>query len=843
MKKRVLTLVMVVMLCIGLLSAGSFSTLAMSWMDFLWIENVQPGDALQVDDDFMRGPFSITCKNRNNRDYAVVGVSDIVFTSPVERIDVIIYGDHWKVGSLGAVITIENGATYRGVIKEYADGVHINFTFDNALSQRYELYVSLETSGSSPSFITSFTNHLEGGIIGGSAYGFEFGVDYLDQVDIANSPSDSVLSLMAIDVWGRRLFRGEPAIPRNEGEMATNQPKYSLLTEPLLVKRTYDILVSPYRSAMHLDGEGNLHYLYDNGDNVKVKVFGQNLTEMRSFEISKLLPIFGTFTMDLSGNYYIAYGKGIIDEKNKNEKNIVIAKYDEAGKLIGSTYFVGGEGYHSGTKNPFDLPPSMAISKTHPILALHFSRTMFRSDDGLNHQSSTSLYVDINTMLRLDMPISYTSHSFDQAVIATSDGGFLFADRGDAYPRGFAISKSNVGGYMRDILGSLPGITPFHFRELSPYQSTNSRLGGIAESSYGYLLAGVSDRVLSNIAIQASSGGPQDLFIQMIDKEFYFRSDADAILSDGMTRKSEGIQNELGLNLTGGQSYFLPANTIDYGVVWLTSYRDGQNAVNPRVVATEDNFVLMWERWGPDNRGWYSYLDTWYMVLNADGSVEKPATQISGNPRLNAVSGVTGGISCQGGKILWITNERNIITIYSLELYDKPSSWAIDQVNAAITAELVPQSLQSRFTQPITRAEFCALAVTLYESMKGEITERITFPDTNDVNVEKMAAANVVEGIGENQFAPDAALTREQAATLLARLADAMGNPLPSLPSLAVDKDSFSWWAAESIGQVQAAGVMNSTSTSEIIFSPQSPYTREQSIVTILRMFDYLNQF
>jgi len=353
----------------------------------------------------------------------------------------------------------------------------------------------------------------------------------------------------------------------------------------------------------------------------------------------------------------------------------------------------------------------------------------------------------------------------------------------------------------------------------------------------------VSDRVLSNIAIQASSGGPQDLFIQMIDKEFYFRSDADAILSDSMTRKSEGIQNELGLNLTGGQSYFLPANTIDYGVVWLTSYRDGQNAVNPRVVATEDNFVLMWERWGPDNRGWYSYLDTWYMVLNADGSVAKPATQISGNPRLNAVSGVTGGISCQGGKILWITNERNIITIYSLELYDKPSSWAIDQVNAAITAELVPQSLQSRFTQPITRAEFCALAVTLYESMKGEITERITFPDTNDVNVEKMAAANVVEGIGENQFAPDAALTREQAATLLARLADAMGNPLPSLPSLAVDKDSFSWWAAESIGQVQAAGVMNSTSASEIIFSPQSPYTREQSIVTILRMFDYLNQF
>ncbi|MCL2420995.1 MAG: hypothetical protein FWD03_03985, partial [Defluviitaleaceae bacterium] len=52
---------------------------------------------------------------------------------------------------------------------------------------------------------------------------------------------------------------------------------------------------------------------------------------------------------------------------------------------------------------------------------------------------------------------------------------------------------------------------------------------------------------------------------------------------------------------------------------------------------------------------------------------------------------------------------------------DSPSPWAEVQVNAAIANHLVPAHLQSNYTQAITRAEFCALAVALYESMIGEI--------------------------------------------------------------------------------------------------------------------------
>jgi hypothetical protein len=170
---------------------------------------------------------------------------------------------------------------------------------------------------------------------------------------------------------------------------------------------------------------------------------------------------------------------------------------------------------------------------------------------------------------------------------------------------------------------------------------------------------------------------------------------------------------------------------------------------------------------------------------------------------------------------------------------DSPSPWAQEQVDRAIGAGLVPQPLQSRYRQAATRAEFCALAVALYENLKGEIAGRKPFADTQDANVEKMAALGVVSGIDAQRalFSPDSQLTREQAATMLARLADAIGMPLPKKASDAIDKASFSSWSADAIGQVQDAGLMSSTDANANLFSPKGLYTREQSIATILRLY------
>ncbi|MCL1835833.1 MAG: S-layer homology domain-containing protein, partial [Oscillospiraceae bacterium] len=167
-------------------------------------------------------------------------------------------------------------------------------------------------------------------------------------------------------------------------------------------------------------------------------------------------------------------------------------------------------------------------------------------------------------------------------------------------------------------------------------------------------------------------------------------------------------------------------------------------------------------------------------------------------------------------------------------LWENPTSWAREKVNAALGAGLVPPGLQYNYTLAATRAEFAALAVRLYENLKGEITEDMyssfTFTDTTDINVRKAAAIEVVKGVSEDRFAPNEPLTREQAATMLSRLADALGKPLETQPATFSDSALLSSWAIEAVGQMQATGIMEGVGDNT--FAPKRDYTREQSIMT-----------
>lgn len=193
------------------------------------------------------------------------------------------------------------------------------------------------------------------------------------------------------------------------------------------------------------------------------------------------------------------------------------------------------------------------------------------------------------------------------------------------------------------------------------------------------------------------------------------------------------------------------------------------------------------------------------------------------------------------------------------------SAWAREGLNDAHNAGLIPAGLQAGYTQPATRAEFCALATALYETVTG--TEpyygRSVFTDTTDVNVSKMAGLGVVSGIGNGRFDPDGKLTREQAASMLSRLAEAIGFPLSARSSTAgeaavatverpmaekpvftppaatpptfADNAAISSWAFDAVGQVQATGIMSGVGNNT--FDPQGKYTREQSILTMYRLY------
>jgi hypothetical protein len=168
------------------------------------------------------------------------------------------------------------------------------------------------------------------------------------------------------------------------------------------------------------------------------------------------------------------------------------------------------------------------------------------------------------------------------------------------------------------------------------------------------------------------------------------------------------------------------------------------------------------------------------------------------------------------------------------------SGWARDYLISAIGHNLVPTHLQSDYRQAATRAEFAALAVRLYETVTGdEIDGRRVFVDTDDVNAQKLGAIGVTDGVGNDRFDPAATLTREQAATMIVRLAGVIGQPIFAESPAFADNADISDWAFNAVGAMQASGIMIGVGDNR--FAPQDPYTREQSIIIMLRLFELMS--
>lgn len=183
-----------------------------------------------------------------------------------------------------------------------------------------------------------------------------------------------------------------------------------------------------------------------------------------------------------------------------------------------------------------------------------------------------------------------------------------------------------------------------------------------------------------------------------------------------------------------------------------------------------------------------------------------------------------------------LLSTSTINTAHASQL-DGASDWATGLLETAISNNIVPESLQNNYTEATTRAEFCQLAVATYEAVTGqEITERQTFTDTSDESVEKMAALGVVAGTGGTSFTPDRSLNREEAALILSNLLESLSIDLTESPVSFADADDISSWASTAVGKVSEAQVMSGVGNNR--FAPKDSYVREQSMVTMLRVFE-----
>ena len=177
---------------------------------------------------------------------------------------------------------------------------------------------------------------------------------------------------------------------------------------------------------------------------------------------------------------------------------------------------------------------------------------------------------------------------------------------------------------------------------------------------------------------------------------------------------------------------------------------------------------------------------------------------------------------------------------------DKPSAWAEQQVTGAINDGLVPEHMQSGYTEPISRADVAQMFINLIEKSSGKTIETVikengatvssAFTDTNDPAVLYANALGIINGVEENRFDPDGLLTRAQCAVIINRAANVLGVQTDGYTHNFADLEGH--WADDSLGWPVHAGIIDGVGSNR--FAPDDPLTCEQAIVICYRALEYL---
>lgn len=190
-------------------------------------------------------------------------------------------------------------------------------------------------------------------------------------------------------------------------------------------------------------------------------------------------------------------------------------------------------------------------------------------------------------------------------------------------------------------------------------------------------------------------------------------------------------------------------------------------------------------------------------------------------------------------------NQDNFVRSVYLRLTvdAKVSDWAREQVDLAAVKCLMPDSLVDDFTVNITRAEFAALAVELYEAMSGETAPapgENPFTDTSNTAVLQAEALDIVNGKGDGVFAPADPVTRQEAALMLSRVYTKLGGELPKVGGTTfADNDKVASWAMDAVAFMSDNEIVNGVGDNK--FDPLGNASIQEAMVIALRMFENLD--
>ena len=310
----------------------------------------------------------------------------------------------------------------------------------------------------------------------------------------------------------------------------------------------------------------------------------------------------------------------------------------------------------------------------------------------------------------------------------------------------------------------------------------------------------------------------------------------------------------------------LPATEVDtHGLVELTYKINGLRT-------DYETDIHIWVEFKIDDREWNYLTGAYANEVFIENCLIAPDTysMISSYPEEEGYQWKGNETVYYRVYLWWGDSDRGTRTSYSNIATtglrgETASPWTADQkiFERAEALGLIPDSLRgSDWTKPITRAEFAAIAVKVYESLSGvkAIPSVVNpFTDTTDIEVLKAYNVGITAGTAADKFSPNVVLNREQAATMLTRVFKRV-----SIPGWTLDKDSpleytkpapfaddasISPYAKDSVYFMVANGII--TGIGNNMFAPRAitsaeqatgyaSATREQALAIAVRMAENL---
>jgi len=192
----------------------------------------------------------------------------------------------------------------------------------------------------------------------------------------------------------------------------------------------------------------------------------------------------------------------------------------------------------------------------------------------------------------------------------------------------------------------------------------------------------------------------------------------------------------------------------------------------------------------------------------------------------------------------------NVIS-HNMPAWSNASSWATGELKKADDAGLID------LTKPITREEFCELALLLYEKSTGKSPAPASsnpFTDTNNPQILKAFALGITQGTSATTFSPQVLINREQCATMLFRTIKAI-HPDGDYSIVGIkdfpDQKDISSFAVEGTKFMSKLGIIKGDSNGNFMPKATTPAqtaasygmaTREAALLMGVRTYDKMDE-